>query len=159
MSSNILDSREDEQVRSHYVALSVRQPWAYLIVMAQKTIELRDWSTPYRGLLLIHAAKKVDREALHYFDLQDSGLDTGCVIGAVELLDVVRMTPDVLRLKRWEHRSFRPHTKSMYGFVLSAIQAFAEPVPLRGSLGMFDIVDADSVSAIREQLGFTVDDK
>ena len=153
--SNTLDSQVSENSNPRYVALSVRQPWAYLIVMGQKTIELRSWSTPYRGLLLIHAAKKVDEKAMRYFDLQDSGLDTGCLVGGVELVDVIRMAPDTLRRRRWEHRGFGPFTGSMYGLVLQAPQVFSEPIPMLGSLGMFDIVDSDFNSAIQKQPGFT----
>ena len=36
--------------------LTVRQPWASLIVLGHKDIENRTWSTRYRGPLLIHAA-------------------------------------------------------------------------------------------------------
>lgn len=36
--------------------LSVRQPWASLIQSGRKTIELRCWSTRYRGQILICAA-------------------------------------------------------------------------------------------------------
>ena len=32
-------------------ALSIRQPWAELILQGRKTIELRTWKTSYRGLL------------------------------------------------------------------------------------------------------------
>lgn len=38
-------------------AISIRQPWAWLIVNAGKDIENRSWRTPYRGAVLIHAAK------------------------------------------------------------------------------------------------------
>ncbi|MBQ7585450.1 MAG: ASCH domain-containing protein [Desulfovibrionaceae bacterium] len=34
-------------------ALSVRQPWASLIALNYKTVELRSWKTKYRGELLI----------------------------------------------------------------------------------------------------------
>lgn len=34
-------------------ALSVRQPWAHLILSGDKTIEVRSWKTNYRGQLLI----------------------------------------------------------------------------------------------------------
>ena len=37
-------------------ALSVRQPWAYLIASEQKTIEVRSWQTDYRGKILITAS-------------------------------------------------------------------------------------------------------
>lgn len=37
-------------------ALSIRQPWAWLIVNGYKDIENRSWNTKYRGQVLIHAA-------------------------------------------------------------------------------------------------------
>lgn len=36
--------------------LSVKQPWASLIVCGAKDVENRTWTTPYRGRLLIHAS-------------------------------------------------------------------------------------------------------
>lgn len=39
-------------------ALTVRQPWAWAIACAGKTVENRSWPTDYRGLLAIHAGKK-----------------------------------------------------------------------------------------------------
>lgn len=38
------------------LALSLKQPWAALLVAGRKTIEVRRWATAYRGELLIHAA-------------------------------------------------------------------------------------------------------
>lgn len=40
-----------------YHALSLKQPWATLLVHGLKTIEIRRWRTSYRGSLLIHAAR------------------------------------------------------------------------------------------------------
>jgi hypothetical protein len=38
-------------------ALSLKQPWAALLVAGLKTVEIRRWSTGYRGPVLIHAAR------------------------------------------------------------------------------------------------------
>lgn len=38
-------------------ALSLTQPYATLVSLGAKRIETRSWATPYRGRLLIHAAK------------------------------------------------------------------------------------------------------
>jgi hypothetical protein len=38
-------------------ALSIRQPWAWLIVNGYKDIENRSWNTKYRGRVLVHASK------------------------------------------------------------------------------------------------------
>jgi hypothetical protein len=35
--------------------LSIKNPWAYLIVSGMKDVENRTWRTPYRGTLIIHA--------------------------------------------------------------------------------------------------------
>lgn len=43
-------------------AITLYQPYASLIAVGVKTIETRSWSTPYRGLLAIHAAKTVPEE-------------------------------------------------------------------------------------------------
>lgn len=38
-------------------ALSIRQPWAWMILHAGKDVENRNWCTDYRGWVAIHAAK------------------------------------------------------------------------------------------------------
>ena len=43
------------------LCLSIRQPWAWLIVNGWKNIENRDWSTRVRGRILIHASKSMTR--------------------------------------------------------------------------------------------------
>ena len=40
--------------------ISVRQPWAYLIVAGYKPVENRTWNTSYRGPLLIHASQAME---------------------------------------------------------------------------------------------------
>ena len=44
-------------------AISIRQPWAWLILNARKDVESRDWIYPcrHRGPLLIHASKTCTR--------------------------------------------------------------------------------------------------
>jgi len=76
-------------------ALSIRQPWAWLIVHGGKDIENRTWATKYRGPVLIHAAKKIDVRA--YAELKSSGIEmppleklqVGGIIGRAEIADCV----------------------------------------------------------------------
>lgn len=42
------------------LALSVKQPWAALIVAGLKTVEIRTWATRVRGPVLVHASKTAD---------------------------------------------------------------------------------------------------
>ena len=46
--------------------LSIRQPWAWLIVSGLKDIENRTWRTDHRGTVYIHAGKSFDWGAIHW---------------------------------------------------------------------------------------------
>lgn len=78
-------------------ALSIKQPWAWLIVNGYKDIENRNWRRKYRGKLLIHASLKFDKKA--YDEITKSRPDIplpdpkdyehGGIVGSVELVDIV----------------------------------------------------------------------
>ena len=72
-------------------ALSIKQPWAALIVHGLKTIEVRRWPTARRGHLLIHAARIPDDrpEAWRHLPdrLRECALLQGGIIGSVELTE------------------------------------------------------------------------
>ena len=87
------------------LCLSVRQPWAWLIVNGWKNIENRDWPTKVRGRVLIHAGKTMTRSdwfactlfmrGFNAFDLIDmlpgpEQLERGGIGGAAVILDCVR---------------------------------------------------------------------
>lgn len=43
-------------------AITIKQPWASLIVSGLKDIENRTWKTNFRGRVLIHAGKTRERQ-------------------------------------------------------------------------------------------------
>jgi len=47
-------------------AISIRQPWANLIVHDIKPIENRSWKTNFRGRVLVHAPVKDDSISTSY---------------------------------------------------------------------------------------------
>jgi hypothetical protein len=54
-------------------ALSIRQPWAWLIANGYKDIENRSWNTTYRGEFFIHASKSMSgKEYVHCLDFLGS---------------------------------------------------------------------------------------
>ena len=87
------------------LALSVRQPWAWAIIYAGKDIENRSWQAVNHGLnvrgnIVIHASKGMSRseyeDAADFMDRinvacpRPDDLLRGCVIGQVEVVDVVK---------------------------------------------------------------------
>lgn len=136
------------------LALSVRQPWASLIMRAGKDIENRCWKTKVRGRVLIHAAKgmtKAEHEdaidfavdairddprnagASKIVTLRELGfafddLERGGIVGSVEIVDCVASSES-------------PWFMGEFGFVLR------DPRPLpftpwKGQLGFFDVPES-----------------
>src|SRR5437763_1823554 len=71
-------------------AISLKQPWATLVVSGLKTIEVRKWSTARRGRVLIHAARISDPRseawALVPAELQADAQLVGGLVGAVDVV-------------------------------------------------------------------------
>ncbi len=115
-------------------ALSVRQPWAHLIIHAGKDVENRTWPTRVRGWVWIHASKGLTRDEYEmtasyvtsnlgvvvppFEDLQRGG-----IIGRVEITGCVTSSAS-----KWFGG---PH-----GFTLANPMA-CEFLPCKGALGFF----------------------
>jgi hypothetical protein len=125
-------------------ALSIRQPWAWLIMNAGKDIENRDWPTKVRGRVLVHASKGMTQDewsgawsslpaAAPVRRAMDANLtihtvERGGIVGSVEIVDCVTASSS-----RW--------FVGTYGFVLRDPQ----PLPFRpykGALGFFEVPNA-----------------
>jgi hypothetical protein len=74
-------------------ALSLKQPWAALLVHGRKTVEVRRWPTARRGRILVHAARVSDErpEAWAWVpeELRAAAALTGGILGAVDLTGCV----------------------------------------------------------------------
>jgi hypothetical protein len=103
-------------------ALSIRQPWAHLILNGTKPVENRTWKTSYRGLLAIHAGLKIDRSLDYNFD----HLERGAIVGYVELTDIVTAHPS-------------EYFTGPYGWVFKNPTFCKKPIPFVGKLGLFEV--------------------
>jgi hypothetical protein len=137
-------------------ALSLTQPWAWLVVHGGKDIENRRWNTKFRGEFLIHAAKGMTRRdysqallfagcvaglPIRQAPLFDE-LERGGIIGVAELCDVVAPTsvPHIQWALRW-------HMREQYGFRLRNVRPLPF-LPCKGALsfwGNFEIRDGKAV--------------
>jgi len=104
-------------------ALSLKQPWAALVVHGRKTIEVRRWPTDRRGRILIHAARIADDrpEAWKWVlsDVRATAQRTGGIIGTAELFDCVAyQSRDAFAADQWKHLNDAAwfDGRQMYGF-------------------------------------------
>lgn len=114
-------------------ALSIRQPWAWLIVNGYKDVENREWATRIRGRVLIHAGKTLDRHGYDWVRLnfpaiplpRAGELECGGIVGEARVTGCVE-------------DSDSPWFFGPYGFTL----ADARTLPFRpysGRLGFFAV--------------------
>lgn len=114
-------------------ALTVRQPWAWLIVHGGKDVENRTWRRAYTGPLAIHAAATMTNgEYMEAFAFaarrgvklpRAEDLPMGAIVGRARVVD-------------WVTESDSPWFTGPYGLVLREPVA-CTPIPMRGSLGLW----------------------
>jgi hypothetical protein len=116
-------------------ALSIRQPWAWLIAEGHKKIENRPWATSFRGRIYIHASKHFDNGALVWlrdkglaptkdFELFSHELPRGGIIGEVNIVNCVTS-------------ALSPWFIGPYGFVLANPVKYKFLIPCKGRLRFF----------------------
>lgn len=71
-------------------ALTVRQPWASLIIAGIKDVENRGKPTSRRGTILIHAGLGTSPEGMRDHGGLLPGYPAGVIIGAVDIIGCVR---------------------------------------------------------------------
>jgi hypothetical protein len=116
-------------------ALSIMQPWAWLIAAGHKDIENRTWATDYRGPVLIHAGKKFDFDPRMDWGWDDippcwDEMHAGGIVGQAEIVGCVTSSAS-----RWFH--------GPYGFVIRN----ARPLPFRACRGMLGFFTPDFTPA------------
>lgn len=117
--------------------LSLKQPFAELILQGRKTIELRKWNTKFRGEFLIHASKHPDEPSMKKFNFKPDELPCGAIVGKAELIDVkdYSLTKDFDEDK---DKHLATSDWGGFGFILKNAKRFDKPIPAKGQLNFWD---------------------
>lgn len=146
--------------------LTLTQPWATLVALGEKHWETRSWDTPYRGSVVITAAKKYPlddrmlcleepfRSALarHGYNHPDK-LPTGVVVAHCILKDAVYCTGS--NYPGEPERSFGNFEEDRFAFRLDVVRnlydGFDEPLRIKGALGLFNL-SAEAEGLVRARM-------
>lgn len=125
------------------MALSVPQPWAWLIIYGYKNIENRNWSTGFRGAVLIHAGQRPKKEQIYdaavvkerfpqiplppFSDHGPNGYQSDGIVGIARIVDCVTS-------------SISPWFNGPFGIVLKDARPLPF-VPYRSETGLFEVPD------------------
>lgn len=123
-------------------ALSLRQPYAELIVRGDKTIDIHIRNTKFRGEFLVHAARRIFEHDCIKLGIDPKNVVTGKIIGKVNLVGTKKYnTIEEFRKDFDKHKAEdRWFRTPCYGFILEDPQRI-KPFPAKGSLNFFEVKD------------------
>jgi len=119
-------------------AISVRQPWADLIRLKLKRLEIRSWTTEYRGDVLICASREWDSFKFRAMGASPADAEKYPVGVAVCLARLAKVRPYRNTLDDYKASGGVIWKRGLRAFELEDIEAVA-PTPVRGQLGLFSV--------------------
>lgn len=126
--------------------LTIRQPWASLIIKGVKEYEFRSWKTNYRGKILIHAGLGVDKEpCIRLKEYLKEELPKGKIIGSAVITDCIKVD------KKFKEDRMKENSKvyatspydEAYAWKLENVQVFENPIEAKGKLGLWNYENID----------------
>ena len=122
--------------------ITIKQPFASMIAAGIKEYEFRTWKTKYRGEILIHAGKGIDKKAMKKFEGYGLDYPSGCIIAKAVLSECIEVDDEfrsVLSKKNpTVYSSIIKHTEwEGYAFQLDKIEKM-EPIPVKGKLSIWE---------------------
>ncbi len=118
-------------------AITLKEPWASLVVQGFKEYEFRTWKTNYRGKILVHAGKS--RDDISRFSDYNLDLSSGEIIGEVYITDCI-LVDKALDKKLRELDSIvygRDHV-GLYAFKLENAKKYEKKIKCKGKLGLWN---------------------
>jgi len=139
--------------------LAVRQPWASLIEMGYKTIEVRNMNTHFRGPIAIYASRsKPRKEDIAPFEdhiaFSEGGncLPYGVIIAKAELVECKKYVSEEtfkhLRPLHYAPMSYYQAGKTCL-WVLDKIET-VEPVDFKATSVVWSSIDRDKIQVVRD---------
>ena len=120
--------------------LTIREPWASLIVNGYKKYEFRSWKTNYRGKILIHAGMSMEKEMLDRFKNYNLDYKKGAIIGEAMLTDCILVDEEFSRkLVKMNSLIYnQDNHKMIYAWKLENIKKYDKIIPIKGKLGLWN---------------------
>lgn len=119
--------------------LTIREPWASLIINGYKKYEFRSWKTNYRGKILIHAGKGIDKDMLYITDKYNIKINPGNIIGEVKITDCFKVDDKFNEyLKKDNRLVYRGNYKDNYAWKIENVVKFDKTISVNGKLGLWN---------------------
>lgn len=120
--------------------LTIKQPWASLIVDGYKKYEFRSWKTNYRGKILIHAGMSIENDMALKVKKYNLEYVKGAIIGEAEIVDCIlvdeQFNNQLIQIDKVVYGKNNHITT--YAWKLENIKKYDNPIYIKGKLGLWN---------------------
>ena len=121
-------------------ALTLKQPWATLISEGLKEYEFRSWKTNYRGKILIHSGKGVDKKDLDNFKNLNLEYPQSKILALIELEDCIKIDEEFnKKIKELNNPVYGNKDRDGYAWKIKLIKKIDSKDIINGKLGLWNI--------------------
>lgn len=120
--------------------LTIKEPYATLIIEGYKKYEFRSWKTNYRGKILIHAGLTLEKEVVKKFEDYNLDYSKGQIIGEAEIVDCIKVDEEFQK----SLISMNPlvygksnHVEN-YAWKLENVKKYKNKIDVKGKLGLWN---------------------
>ncbi len=122
--------------------ITIKQPWATLIAEGYKEYEFRTWKTKYRGEILIHAGKGIDKKAIERFKHLGLEYPVGQIIAKATITDCIYVDEEFAqKMYKKDSNVYKGLINKVdwngYGFKLENVKKI-NPIAVNGKLSLWD---------------------
>ena len=121
-------------------ALTIKEPWATLMIEGYKKYEFRSWKTNYRGKILIHAGMSTELDMLKRFEDYNLKCSKGAIIGEADIVDCILVDDKFnTELRNVDPIVYgRSNHVETYAWKLENVIRYEKPIYIKGKLGLWN---------------------
>ena len=120
--------------------LTIKEPWASLIIEGYKVYEFRSWKTNYRGKVLIHAGMTLEKDNALKFKDYNLNYGIGEIIGEAVITDCIPVTEEFENILNKINPTVYGKSEHIrnYAWKLENVIKYDERIPCKGKLGLWN---------------------
>lgn len=119
--------------------ITIKEPWATLIKEGYKEYEFRTWKIKYRGDILIHAGKGIDKKAIERFKHLNLNYSCGKIIAKATITDCIYVDEEFSKKMMKKDSLVYKNLVNFngYGFKLENVIPI-DPIEINGKLSLWE---------------------
>lgn len=121
--------------------ITLKQPWATLVAEGLKKYEFRSRKFNYRGEILIHAGKGIDKDAMKKFEHLNLNYPHSKIIAKVKILDCIELNDEINKqiIEGNELIYGNKYYRTGYAWKLELIEKINDETEVSGKQGIWNI--------------------